>query len=84
MASLYTSSTCEISYSLVSPLGFSTCSHEEPPEKKGKAEMRADLSQEQNPEQGFVSPVLWQGGAGVGAALQPQVFFALLFTNSSC
>lgn len=58
MASLYTSSTCEISYSLVSPSGFITYSHAEPPGKEGKAEMKAHLSQEQNPEQGFFSPVL--------------------------
>lgn len=61
MASLYTSSTCEISYSLVSPSRFITYSHTEPPGKEGKTEMKAHLSQEQNPEQGFVSFVLWPG-----------------------
>lgn len=61
-ASLYTSSTCEISYSLVrislGSSGFITSSHIEPPGKESKAEMKAHLGQEQNAEWGLVSPVL--------------------------
>jgi len=62
-ASLYTSSTCEISYSLVRlrlrSAGFiASPSHVEPLGKESKAEMKANLGQEQNPEGRLVLPVL--------------------------
>lgn len=69
MASLYTSSTCEISYSLVSPSGFITYSHTEPPGKEGKAEVKAHLSQEQILSKGLSHLSCGQEGAGMGAAL---------------
>lgn len=76
-ASVYISSTCEISYSLVSlslgTLGALTSpSHREPVGKESKARVEAFLGQEQSPEQGTGLPVLkWLGWVCGGTTLQP-------------